>query len=131
MQNHAIQRRLFSAQRSVALRIVSAYKNCLGNCCVGPSKRSANRFIGGGKAGDLSAPQGAYLYRPAGNHSCKGGHPQGWKAQTRRVMADEMAWCADWEMDLLPDPGARHLAEQKARGSRLLFGASTLRPWLF
>ena len=36
-----------------------------------------------------------------------------------------------WEMDLPPDPGARHLAEQRARGSRLLFGASALRPWLF
>ena len=34
MQNHAIQRKLFSAQRSVALRIVSAYYNCLNECCV-------------------------------------------------------------------------------------------------
>ena len=43
----------------------------------------ANRFIGGGKAGDFPALQGAYLYRPAGNRS-REGHPQGWKAQTRR-----------------------------------------------
>ena len=34
-------------------------------------------------------------------------------------------------MDLPPDPGARHLAEQEARGSLLLFGASAFRPWLF
>ena len=78
-----------------------------------------------------SASQGTYLHRPAGNCSRKGGHPQGWKAQTRRKMADEMAWWADREMDLPPNPGARHLAEQKARGSRLLVGASALRPWLF
>ena len=35
------------------------------HCCVDLGERSANRFIGGGKAGDLSALQGAYLYRPA------------------------------------------------------------------
>ena len=52
----------------------------------------ANRFIGGGKTGDLSAPQGAYLYRPAGNRSREGGHPQGWKAQTSREMAERIAW---------------------------------------
>ena len=52
----------------------------------------ANRFIGGGKAGNLSASQGAYLRRHAENRSREGGHPQGWKAQTRREMADEMAW---------------------------------------
>ena len=41
---------------------------------------------------DFSASQGAYLRRPAENRSREGGHPQGWKAQTRREMADEMAW---------------------------------------
>ena len=30
--------------------------------------------------------------KPAGNRSREGGQPQGWKAQTRREMADEMAW---------------------------------------
>ena len=36
--------------------------------------------------------QRAYLRQPAGNRWREGGHPQGWKAQTRREMADEMAW---------------------------------------
>ena len=97
--------------------------NRLDECCAGPGERPANRFIGGGKAGDLSAPQGAYLYRPAGNRSREGGHPQGWKAQTRRAIANEMAWRAGREMDLPPDPGARHLAKQRARRGRLLFGS--------
>ena len=57
----------------------------------GPGERSTNRFIGGGKSGDVSAPQGAYLYQPAGNRSRKGGHPQRWKAQTGRETADEFA----------------------------------------
>ena len=34
-----------------------------------------------------------------------------WKAQTRREVADEMAWRADREMNLPPDLGARHLAK--------------------
>ena len=34
----------------------------------------------------------ARLSHYAGNRSREGGHPQGWKAQTRREMADEMAW---------------------------------------
>ena len=68
-------------------------QNCIDECCVGRGERSANRFIGGGKAGDLSAPRGAYLYiRPTGNRSRGGGRPKGWKAQTRREMASEMAW---------------------------------------
>ena len=71
------------------------------------------------------------MYRPAGYRSREGGHPQGWKAQTRREMANQMAWRADREMDLSPDPGARQLAKQRARRGRLLFGASALRPWLF
>ena len=48
---------------------------------------------------------------PTGNYSREGGHPQGWKAQTRREMRDEMVWWTDQEMDIPPDPGARHLAE--------------------
>ena len=87
-------------------------------CCVGPGERSANSFIRRGKAEDLSAPQGAFLYQLAGNHLRKGGHLQGSKAQTRREMADEMAWRVN-------------LAEQKTRRSRLLCGASAFRPWLF
>ena len=68
-------------------------------------------LIGGGKEGDLSTPQGAYLYKqPAGNRSREGGHPQGWKAQTRREMADEMAWWPIREMDTPSNLGARHLA---------------------
>ena len=66
LQNHAIRRKLFSAHKSITLRIVSAYR-----------------------AGDLLAPQGAYLYRPAGIRSRKGGDPQRSRAQTRREMADE------------------------------------------
>ena len=34
----------------------------------------------------------AMLYRPAGNRSREGGHPQGWKAQSRQEMADEIEW---------------------------------------
>ena len=65
-----------------------------------------------GKAGELLTLQEAYLYNwPTGNRSREGGNSQGWKTQTRREMADEMAWWADREMDLLPDPGARHLVE--------------------
>ena len=30
-----------------------------------------------------------------------------------------------------PDPGAHHLVEKKARGSRFLHGASAFMPWLF
>ena len=67
-------------------------QNCLDEYCVGPGERSDTIVIGVGKAGDLSAPQGAYLHRRAGNHSHKGGHPQGWKVQTRREMVDEMSW---------------------------------------
>ena len=67
-------------------------QNCLDESCVGPGERSANRFIGRGKAGDRIDLQGVYLYRLAGNRARKGGHPQEWKAQTRREMADEMAW---------------------------------------
>ena len=39
--------------------------------------KKCDRFIGGGKAGDLLASQGAYLHRRAGNRSRKAGHPQG------------------------------------------------------
>ena len=88
LQNPAIQRKLFSAQRSVVLRIVSAYRTVSTSAVL----VLANRFIGGGNAGDLSASQGAYMYRPAGNRSREGDHPQGWKAQTRRKIADGMAW---------------------------------------
>ena len=56
---------------------------------MGPGKRPANRFIDRGKAGDLLAPRRAYLRQPAGNRLRKGGHSQGWKAQTRREMADD------------------------------------------
>ena len=56
--NHAIQKNLFSAQRGVVLRTVSAL----------------------------------LLNQLARNRSCNGGYPQGWKAQTRREMAEEMAW---------------------------------------
>ena len=35
MQNHAIQRKLFSAQRSVTLRIVSAYRTILTSAVLG------------------------------------------------------------------------------------------------
>ena len=46
-------------------------------------ERPANRLIGGGKEGDLSAPKGAHLLnQPEGNRSREGGYPQGWKAQT-------------------------------------------------
>ena len=41
---------------------------------------------------ELSAIWGAHLLKqPAGNRSREGGHPQRWKAQIRREMADEMA----------------------------------------
>ena len=30
--------------------------NCVDECCAGPGERPVNRFIGGGKEGDLSAP---------------------------------------------------------------------------
>ena len=69
--------------------------------------------------------------RPTGNRSREGDHPQGWKAQTRLEMADQMAWCTDREMDLPFDFVDRHLADQKARGGRFLLGVSALRPWLF
>ena len=36
--------------------------------------------------------QAKLLNKPAGNRSREEGHPQGWKAQTCREMADEMAW---------------------------------------
>ena len=61
--------------------------------CTGPGERPTNRLIGGGKEGQLLAASGAHLLeKPAGNRSREGGHPQGWKGQTRREMADEMAW---------------------------------------
>ena len=67
--------------------------NCVDECCAGPGERPTNRLFGGEMEGDLSAPQGPHLLnKPAGNRSREGGHPQGWKAQTRREMADEMAW---------------------------------------
>ena len=42
-----------------------------------------------------------------------------------------MAWLVSRKMNLPPYPGACHLAKQEARRSRLLFGASALRPLLF
>ena len=67
--------------------------NCIDECYAGPGERPANRHIGEGKEGDLSAPYGAHLLiQPTGKLSREGGHPQGWKAQTRREMADEMAY---------------------------------------
>ena len=74
------------------LRSGLSIPNCVDECCAGPGERPAMRFIGGGKAGDLSASQGAYLRRLARNRSREGGHLQGWKAQTRREMANKMAW---------------------------------------
>ena len=62
LQNHAIQKRLFSAQRSAALRIVSAYRIVSASAVLVLASVPHNIFIGGGKAKDLSAPQGAYLY---------------------------------------------------------------------
>ena len=50
--------------------------NYVDDCCVGPGERPANRLIGEGKAGDLSAPQRAHLYKkPTGNRSREGSHP--------------------------------------------------------
>ena len=37
--------------------------NCADEFCAGPGERSANRRIGEGKAGGISAPQGAYLFQ--------------------------------------------------------------------
>ena len=49
LKNHATLKKLFSAQRCVA-------PNCVNERCAGPGERPTNRFIGGGKERDLSAP---------------------------------------------------------------------------
>ena len=47
--------------------------SCVDECCVDPGERPANRLIGEGRAGDLSAPQGAHLCdKPTGNRSREG-----------------------------------------------------------
>ena len=70
LNNHAIQKKLFSAENSFSI------PNCVDKCCVGPGERPANRLIGEGKAENLSAPQGAHLYDiPTGDRSREGSHP--------------------------------------------------------
>ena len=79
LNNHAIQKKLFSAQRGVVLRIASAYRTV---------STSAVLLLASVPPIDLLA-EGR---KPAGSHSLEGGHPQGWKAQIRREMSDKMAW---------------------------------------
>ena len=84
LNNHAILKKLFSAQRGVVMRIVSAYRTV---------STSAVLVLASVPPIDLLAEERRdLLNKPAGNRSREGGHPQGWKAQTRREMADEIAW---------------------------------------
>ena len=93
------------------MRIVSAYQTLSTSAVLILASVPLIDLLAEEMEGDLSAPLGAHLLnKPAGNRSREGGHPQGWKAQTRREMADEMAWGPIRELDTPSDPGARHLA---------------------
>ena len=93
LNNHAIQKKLFSAQRGVVLKIVSAYRTV---------STSAVLVLASVPPIDLLAEERketfqlrkelTCLRKPAGSRSREGRHPQGWKEQTRREMADEMQW---------------------------------------
>ena len=123
LQNHAIQRKLFSVQRSVALRIVSAYRTV---------STSAALVLASVPPIDLLMQGRQETFQLRKELTCTNLQEVARaREETRREMADEMKWWADRGMDLPPDPRARHLAEQKVRGSWLLLGASTLRLWLF
>ena len=91
LNNHAIQKKLFSAQRGVVMRIVSAYRTVSTSAVLVLASVPPIDLLADERQ-DLSVSQGAYLCGPEGNRSREGGDPQGWKAQTRREMANEMAW---------------------------------------
>ena len=55
LNNHAIQKNLFSAQRCGAENCLSI-PNCVDECCAGPGERPTNRLIGGENERGLSAP---------------------------------------------------------------------------
>ena len=55
LNNHAILKKLFSAQRCGDQNCFSI-PNCVGERYAGPGERPTNRFISGGKEGYLSAP---------------------------------------------------------------------------
>ena len=71
LQNHAVQRKLFSAQRGVALRIVSAYRTVV---------TSAVLVLASVPPIDLLVEERQETFRKDGRH------------RTHREMADEMAW---------------------------------------
>ena len=93
LNNHAILKKLFSAQRGVVMRIISAYRTV---------STSAGLVLASVPPIDLLAEERkenfqlrkelTCLTNLQENRSHEGGHPQGWKAQTRREMVDEMAW---------------------------------------
>ena len=86
--------------------------NCVDECCAGPGERRDNKLISEGKAGDLSASQGAHLYTTNQQVITRAKEAI---RKKRREMVDEMSWRTVREMDIPPDPGARHLARYKVR----------------
>ena len=128
LQNHAIQRKLFSAQKSVALRIVSAYRtvstiDVLVLACVPPI--------------DLLAEKWQETFQLRKELTCtdlqeiaRAKEAIGKDRRHRLVEKWQMRCHGEQtvEIKLPPDPGSRHLTEQRVRGSQLLFAASTLRP---
>ena len=86
LSNHAIQKKLFSAQRGEAVKIVSACRTVSTSAMLVP----AFQLIGEEKAGDLLAPTGTHLYgQPTGNRSREGSHTQG-----RRKLVE--IWHSRW-----------------------------------
>ena len=93
LNNHAVLKRLLSAQRGVLMKIVSAYRTVstsavLVLASVPPIDLLAEKM----KETFQLRKELTCLKKPAGHRSRAGGHPQGWKTQTRREMTDEMAW---------------------------------------
>ena len=111
LNNHAIQKKLFSAQGGVVLRIVSAYRTV---------STSAVLVLASIAPIDLLAKERKETFQLRKELTCltnlqeiaraKGGHPQGWKVQTHLEMSDKMAWRPIREMDTPSNPGAWHLA---------------------
>ena len=91
LNNHGIQKKLFWAQRGVVLRIVSAYRTVM---------TSAVLVLPSVPPIDLLAEKRTETFQLHKELTCltnlqeialrEGIHLQGWKAQTRREMTDEM-----------------------------------------
>ena len=79
LQNHAIQAKLSSAQRSVATGIISEYRTVSTSAVLVLPSVPLIDLLAGRKAGGLSASQGTYLFEQRiGNRLREGSHPQWW-----------------------------------------------------